>query len=161
MIFMRKCCFYNMSRATFLMFVCDTNIIETKTKLRIEGYRTMTNAEKTIFHKRLCAFISHRYKLTRRENEILLGLVSLGLSNKELSEKLFISEKTMKNHMANIYQKLNIHSSRRILPLVLAEAVQYMKTDVTSSNFWQRTVPARDKEGKEERGGILSSPIRL
>jgi len=47
--------------------------------------------------------------LTRREREIL-QLLSLGLSNQELAEKLFIAEGTLKRHLANLYQKLGVHN---------------------------------------------------
>lgn len=43
--------------------------------------------------------------LTRREEEILLEVLS-GLAKKEIAEKLYISERTLYNHLANIYGKL-------------------------------------------------------
>lgn len=46
--------------------------------------------------------------LTEKENEIANLIVS-GLSNKEIANKLFISEGTVKNEISNIYKKLNIH----------------------------------------------------
>lgn len=46
--------------------------------------------------------------LSERENEISNLIVS-GLSNKEIANKLFISEGTVKNEISNIYRKLNIH----------------------------------------------------
>ncbi|MCR8843542.1 response regulator transcription factor [Paenibacillus sp. SC116] len=48
-------------------------------------------------------------RLTGREREIL-GLVAKGLSNKEISSKLEISEHTVKNHLKNILQKLQLEN---------------------------------------------------
>ena len=47
--------------------------------------------------------------LSERESEIL-GLVALGMSNKEIAEKLFLSERTIKAHLTNIFNKLNVAS---------------------------------------------------
>ncbi|WP_210725682.1 response regulator [Arthrobacter silvisoli] len=47
--------------------------------------------------------------LTPREAE-LLTLLTEGLSNKELGRKLFISEATVKSHLAHIYAKLGVDS---------------------------------------------------
>ncbi len=44
--------------------------------------------------------------LTRRECEVL-QLLAEGKSNKKIGESLFISEKTVKNHVSNILQKMN------------------------------------------------------
>lgn len=46
-----------------------------------------------------------KYDLTRRETEIL-SLKLTGLSNKEISKKLFISLGTLKTHLNHIYQKI-------------------------------------------------------
>jgi len=45
--------------------------------------------------------------LTEREKEVL-GLVGEGLSNKEIAKKLFLSEKTVKNHLNNIFKKIEV-----------------------------------------------------
>lgn len=45
--------------------------------------------------------------LTRREKDVLMLLVK-GNSNKEMAEKLFISEKTVKNHLTSIFKKLGV-----------------------------------------------------
>lgn len=45
--------------------------------------------------------------LSKREYEILV-LLSEGLNNKDIGEKLFISEKTVKNHITQIYKKLKV-----------------------------------------------------
>ncbi len=46
-------------------------------------------------------------KLTRREIEVL-KLLAEGLFNKEIAYKLSISEKTVKNHISNIFKKIGV-----------------------------------------------------
>ena len=45
--------------------------------------------------------------LTAREIGIL-ELISLGMSNSQISEKLFIAEGTVRNHLSNVYSKLGV-----------------------------------------------------
>lgn len=47
--------------------------------------------------------------LTQREREVLM-LIDQGMSNKEIARHLVISEKTVENHTANLYQKLDVRS---------------------------------------------------
>jgi len=56
-------------------------------------------------------------ELTDRENEIL-KLIADGLTNREISGSLSISESTVENHIHHIYEKLGV--SRR------AQAVGYV-----------------------------------
>ncbi len=51
----------------------------------------------------------HLPKLTEREVEVL-GLVARGLGNREIGKELFISENTVKNHVRNILEKLQLHT---------------------------------------------------
>lgn len=51
--------------------------------------------------------VAQKHLLTKREQEILT-LVSRGYQNKEIGESLFISEKTVKTHLTNIFGKLKI-----------------------------------------------------
>jgi two-component system response regulator DegU len=44
--------------------------------------------------------------ITKREEEVL-QLIADGLSTPEVAAKLYISQKTVKNHLASIYEKLN------------------------------------------------------
>lgn len=62
------------------------------------------------------------FQLTKREVEILENLVE-GLTYQKIAEKLFISPKTVRKHIENIYQKLHVHSK--------VEAVQ-----VAMKNRW-------------------------
>lgn len=47
--------------------------------------------------------------LTDREREVL-GLIGKGMRNKEIADALFISEKTVKNHISKIFEKLEVNS---------------------------------------------------
>ncbi|WP_333638629.1 response regulator transcription factor [Tissierella praeacuta] len=46
--------------------------------------------------------------LTKREYEILI-LIAEGLNNKDIADSLYISEKTVKNHVSNIFKKLDLN----------------------------------------------------
>jgi DNA-binding NarL/FixJ family response regulator len=48
-----------------------------------------------------------RAPLSAREREIV-ALVAQGYKNKEMAEKMFISEQTVKNHLHNIFDKLGV-----------------------------------------------------
>ncbi|MFE7131234.1 response regulator [Streptomyces sp. NPDC057638] len=56
-------------------------------------------------------------ELSEREREIL-GLVGEGLTNREIGRRLFLSEKTVKNHISRLLAKLGVE--RRIQAAVLA-----------------------------------------
>jgi DNA-binding NarL/FixJ family response regulator len=51
----------------------------------------------------------NRFRLSRREAEIVQALAT-GMSNYEISEKLFISEKTVKAHIHHIFKKMGVKS---------------------------------------------------
>jgi DNA-binding NarL/FixJ family response regulator len=57
-------------------------------------------------------------KLTQREVEII-NKIADGLPNKEIAQQLFIEEQTVKNHVHNILDKLQLHNR--------LEAVQYAR----------------------------------
>lgn len=61
--------------------------------------------------------IKMHYALSNRELDVF-GLIVGGLSNKEISEKLFISEHTVKNHITNILAKLNVSDRVHAIALV-------------------------------------------
>ena len=49
----------------------------------------------------------HGATLSTREREIV-GLIAQGFKNKDMAERLFISEQTVKNHLHNIFDKLGV-----------------------------------------------------
>ena len=56
--------------------------------------------------------------LTKREEEILLEVLS-GLTKKEIADKLYISERTLYNHLANIYAKLGAKNALEAYKIAL------------------------------------------
>jgi DNA-binding NarL/FixJ family response regulator len=52
--------------------------------------------------------------LTLREQEIM-RLIAEGRSAKQIAQKLCISQKTVENHRASIFSKLNIHSTMELV----------------------------------------------
>jgi DNA-binding NarL/FixJ family response regulator len=59
-------------------------------------------------------------KLTDREMEVL-KLVAKGSSNRDIAKELFISENTVKNHVRNILEKLQIHSRMEAVMVAVRE----------------------------------------
>jgi DNA-binding NarL/FixJ family response regulator len=59
-------------------------------------------------------------KLTERELEVL-RLVAKGLNNREVAKELFISENTVKNHVRNILEKLQLHSRMEAVMYAMRE----------------------------------------
>jgi len=57
---------------------------------------------------------NEEYTLTKREIQIV-QLISNGLSNKEIGEKCFISETTVKTHRKNIMLKLNLKNTAELV----------------------------------------------
>src|SRR5579859_3985049 len=51
--------------------------------------------------------VRERSPLSQREREIV-ALVAQGFKNKEMAQKMFISEQTVKNHLHNIFDKLGV-----------------------------------------------------
>jgi DNA-binding NarL/FixJ family response regulator len=110
------------SKVLFLTIYNDREYILEALKLGVEGYilkdaeyDDLIKAIRTIYnggvyiHPSLMEEIDNidhenlKKDLTPREIEIL-KLISKGYSNKEIAQKLFLSEKTVKNHVYNIFQ---------------------------------------------------------
>ncbi len=58
------------------------------------------------------------FNLSKRETEILEELANR-LNYQEIAEKLFISPKTVRKHIENIYKKLEVHSKLEAVQLAL------------------------------------------
>jgi len=60
---------------------------------------------------------------TEREKEVALYILK-GLSNKEIAEKLFVSENTVKKHIQNIYQKSNINNRVQLAGIISGKVLR-------------------------------------
>ena len=59
--------------------------------------------------------------LTKREKEIL-RLVAEGLTNEEIGKRIFISEKTVKTHLTNIFDKLKVNNRFKAALMIMGHA---------------------------------------
>ncbi|HWH58314.1 MAG TPA: response regulator transcription factor [Terriglobales bacterium] len=64
---------------------------------------------KSVLHEKLCD----------REREIVSYVVH-GFPNREIAERLCISDRTVSTHLVNIYQKLDVHSRAELAAIVRA-----------------------------------------
>ena len=60
--------------------------------------------------------------LTGREVEIL-ELIAAGLSNREIAERLFVSENTVKTHSSRVFAKLNARRRTQAVQIAKAEGL--------------------------------------
>jgi DNA-binding NarL/FixJ family response regulator len=59
-------------------------------------------------------------RLTEREMQVL-KLMARGMNNRDIAKELFISENTVKNHVRNILEKLQIHSRMEAVMIAVRE----------------------------------------
>lgn len=72
-----------------------------------------------------------RPALSFREKEIL-GLIVLGMSNKEISARLFLAESTVKCHLSSAFGKLGVRSRNEAADLILNEGAELGLADLAS-----------------------------
>lgn len=82
-------------------------------------------------HKKIFKDYLREYNITERELEII-ELVLEGLSNQKIGETLFISPNTVKNHIYNIYKKMDIKNRYELIAL-LSQKNLYTTMDKNSS----------------------------
>ena len=59
----------------------------------------------------------HLYNLTSRESEIV-SLIYQGMTSRQIADKLFISENTVKKHTYNIFKKMKVSSRSQIIKII-------------------------------------------
>ncbi len=81
----------------------------------------------TITKKMMAAYVGwedeeNAYNLSRRERDVL-KLVTQGMNNVEIAEKLCISRFTVETHLRNIFHKLDIHSRQKLLVKAIKDRI--------------------------------------
>ena len=61
--------------------------------------------------------IAEEYSLSPREKEIM-RLLAMGYTKNAISERLGISDNTIRTHSRNVYTKLNVHSRQELMDLI-------------------------------------------
>ncbi len=86
----------------------------------VQALKTLAGGQAYVDPRAAGRLLQHRntdpgdfYNLSSRELDIA-KLVAEGLSNKEVSARLSLSEKTVKNHMGRIFAKLNISARSQV-----------------------------------------------
>lgn len=76
------------------------------------GLKLTKRKTMTVFVQKPVEFDENKIKdlgISRRESEVL-ELISQGLSNQEIADKLFVSLNTVKTHSARLFEKLDVNS---------------------------------------------------
>ncbi len=76
-----------------------------------------------------------RKGLSRRESEVA-SLVAEGLANKQIADKLFVTEKTVKFHLTNIYRKMKLKSRAQLIVFCLP-GITFVETQQANVNSAQ------------------------
>lgn len=65
-------------------------------------------------------------RLTAREMDVL-RCIAKGFSNQEIAQALFVSEKTVKNHLTNIFRKINVNDRTQALLYALKNKIMTLE----------------------------------
>lgn len=66
-------------------------------------------------------YFIERFGISERELEVVTGVLG-GLANKDIADRLFISPKTVENHLYRIYQKLGINNRLQLYNLLRSDS---------------------------------------
>ena len=83
---------------------------------RVRNEKTSGRTELTMEN---CYIVLQEMGLTKRETEVAVCVACKGYSNAEIAAELSVSETTLKKHLSNIFQKLEIGKREEILKKIL------------------------------------------
>lgn len=86
------------------------------TILSLEDTIQSSTIEPSIENK--AKYLTEKYSLTKKEEEVLI-LISKGLTNQKIADATFTSLNTVKYHIRNLYQKLDIKNKSEVANIIL------------------------------------------
>ena len=104
----------------------ETTVLEEMNEYTIEGEPEIPReangmtVEETL--KNRCDLLSERYKLSAREEDVLL-LLAQGRTRTIIQARLVMSEGTAKTHITHIYEKMGVRSHQELIDLVYLDQV--------------------------------------
>lgn len=75
---------------------------------------------KSLSEEEVLDLVAETHRLTERERDVLV-LAYHGLTNPDIAEKLFISRHTVKRHMHNIFEKLDVSTRAEMMHLIQSQ----------------------------------------
>lgn len=103
--------------AIYLLFMVALFLFKDKSLKGEEGLSAQgIESPEPDLHER-CETLAEAHHFTPRESEIFV-LLAQGYTIPAISEKLFVSENTVKSHVKSIYQKLDVHVRTELIELV-------------------------------------------
>ncbi len=84
--------------------------------LYLEKYHGQASTLQEDFESKLISF-ADKYEISKREREVI-QLISKGLSNQEISESLFISLQTVKDHTHRIFVKTGVKNRVQLTNII-------------------------------------------
>lgn len=98
---------------SFLSFwASEEEVLEAVDKT-LRGYLYIEERLKKVKRERNEKF--KKIKTLNKREKYLLEEIILGKTNKEISREIFVSEKTIKNNLTDLYKKLNVSGRREIV----------------------------------------------
>ncbi len=96
--------------------ITPTELIESMKRIHNDGFYADPRLASVLLKRN--SVHRNAIELSMRELDVA-RLIAQGLSNREISERLILSDKTVKNHVSNIFSKLNVTARTQVAIYVL------------------------------------------
>jgi DNA-binding NarL/FixJ family response regulator len=96
--------------------ITPTELLASIKRVRNDGFYADPRLASILLKKN--SMRRYTVELSARELDVA-RLIAQGLSNREISERLILSDKTVKNHVSNIFSKLNVTARTQVAIYVL------------------------------------------